>query len=70
MKSPKDRVFEWAMAVFVVVVIGGTLWYSGPGGCASRWGGSKYIHRWEVFGGCQVMTDQGFVPEDRMRVMD
>ena len=52
--------------VLVVWIAGGLVWF-GPVGCEARWEG--FDVQWTLQGGCRVLTESGYVPEDSFRVV-
>jgi len=41
------------------------IWWVQSSKCEARWEGARQIE-WSVFGGCRVMSNGEFVPEDRV----
>ena len=54
--------------VLVVVVIVGSWWGYNAVTCDLRW--PDHENEWRPWSGCQVVTSQGRVPEERFRVTD
>jgi hypothetical protein len=54
--------------VLIVVVIVGAWWGYNSVTCDLRW--PDHENEWRPWSGCQVVTSQGRVPEERFRVTD
>jgi hypothetical protein len=61
-----DIVFGLTMASLIVLGLTLILFSYGPWPCESRWDG--YETDWSFTGGCKVLTDSGYIPEDNFRV--
>lgn len=62
-----NRGVELSISVGGIVVVMLALWCVFAYQCHVRWGASNLESRYTIFGGCLVLTKNGWIPDDRIR---
>lgn len=62
-----NTAFPIMLVIFFTVAFVMLGHYMGPTGCDARWDG--FDTTWTVQGGCKVLTESGYVPEDNFRII-
>lgn len=61
-----ERSIPLLLGMLFIAAILMFVWALGPWPCEARWDG--YDVDWTFQGGCKVLTDSGYIPEDNFRV--
>lgn len=55
------------VAIALIVVLSVVMAFWGAASCDAAWGPMQ--HEWSFFGGCRVLTEDGWVPADNLRIV-